>query len=274
MDYRTWTRQNLRQTRLREFGKTTSVWCTEKRDKPLIVMVHGIGGDHSGLVPLAMELADEYRIAIVDLPGHGKSSMIRLPDAGALQRWFAVTLEKITKEIGRPACIVAHSFGCSAVLGKETLKKHKVVLLNPVPTPSDMYRRYARVIMRSASFWAHIYSWRFFIYLRGTALIKVHTKDAKRRVRWVGVQSRPGFTQTVFQAGLVDMILDGAAYQYADGGKVALVLCGIFDTTAAERDSLDMKQVFGDSKVVFLRGGHLLPIETPARVAAVLRESV
>lgn len=274
MNYQAWGKQYLKRVALRELGKTTSVWCTAKSDKPLVVMVHGIGGDHSGLIPLAVELADEYRIAIVDLPGHGKSSLARLPDAAALQQWFDGVLQKITQQLGKPSLIVAHSFGCSAVVGRKVLKKHQVILLTPVPTPSEMYGRYARIIMRSASFWAHIYSWRFFIYLRGTALIKIHTRDAKRRVRWVGNASRPSYTQTVFQAGLVDMILDGKAYQDAGDGKVALVVCGISDTTAVERDALDMERVFGDTRTVFLRGGHLLPIESPDRVAAVIKEAV
>jgi pimeloyl-ACP methyl ester carboxylesterase len=270
MDYQAWSRQHLKRISLRELGKTTSVWCTEKSDKPLIVMVHGIGGDYAGLVPLAVELADSYRIAIIDLPGHGESSITRLPDAAALRQWFESALQNLTEKISEPAFIVAHSFGCSAVLGKETLKKHRVLLLNPVPEPSEIYRRYARLIMRSASFWAHIYNWRFFIYLRGRALLKMYTPDAKRRVRWVGKQSHPTFAQTVFQAGLVDMILDGSAYENAS--KVELICCGLSDTTAKQRDSLDMRGFFGDSKIVFLRGGHLLPIESPERVAEVLRE--
>lgn len=270
MDYRAWSKKHLKRVALRELGKTTSVWCTEKSDKPLLVLVHGISGDYSGLVPLAAELSDNYRLAIVDLPGHGKSSVIRLPDASSLQRWFDGVLEKIKKDIGKPEYIIAHSFGCSAVASKATLDNHKVILLNPVPTPSEMYSRYARVIMRSASLWAYIYNWRFLIYLRGTALIKNHSRDAKRRVYWVGTQSRPSYTQTVFQAGLVDMILDGSAYQHASSGKVELVVCGMFDTTARQRDSLDMKEVFGSTNVVFLRGGHLLPIEDPGRVAKVL----
>ena len=274
MDYRAWSKQHLKRFVLRELGKSTSVWCTKESGKPLIVMVHGIGGDHSGLVPLACELATSYRIAMVDLPGHGKSSVVRLSNAASLQDWFDAVLQKIARDIGEPAFILAHSFGCSAVIGKDTLKKHQVILLDPVPTPSDMYGRYARIIMQSASFWAHIYNWRFFIYLRGTALIKIHTREAKRRVRWVGNASRPTYAQTVFQAGLVDMILDGSAYQHASQGKVALVLCGIWDTTAAQRDTFDMQAVFGDSRIVFLRGGHLLPIESPERVAAVVREGM
>lgn len=157
-------------------------------------------------------------------------------------------------------------------MGEKILRRRKVILINPVPTPSDTYARYARIIMRSVSFWAYVYNWHFFIYLRGRALLKIYTHDVKRRVRLVGWQSRPTYKQTIFQAGLVDMILDGSAYQHVGRGKVLLVLCGLSDTTSMQRDSLDIEAVFGHSKAVFLRGGHLLPVESPKRVAHVLTE--
>lgn len=271
MNYQAWAEQHLTPVSLHELGKVTTAWMTKESDKPIVVMVHGIGGDYSGLVPLAVELADTYRIIIVDLPGHGRTDAVRLPNAVSLRRWFEGVLAKVRKDFGKPALVIGHSFGCSAVIDESVLKKYKVVLLNPVPTPSEMYARYARAIMHSASLWAYVYNWRFLIYLRGRALIKVHTKPARLRVKWVGLHSKPTYTQTVFQAGLVDMILDGSAYKYVGSGKVALVLCGLYDTTARERDYLEMRTVFGDTRVIFLKGGHLLPIESPERVAQVIK---
>jgi hypothetical protein len=126
--------------------------------------------------------------------------------------------------------------------------------------------------MDSAHFWAHIYNWPPFIMLRGMTLAKIRTRDARRRVRWTGLHSRPSFDQIVFQASLVDMILDGSAYRHAKEGTIAMVVCGMYDTTARERDTLDMEEVFGQSRVVFLKGGHLLPIESPARAAHLVRD--
>jgi pimeloyl-ACP methyl ester carboxylesterase len=234
--------------------------------------VHGISGDHIGLIPLAAELSKTHRVALVDLPGHGSSEQIPLPNAATLQAWFDLALKSIEAEIGPVAAICAHSFGCSAVLSKKTLGSRVIILLNPVPAPSGVYASYSRIIMDSAHFWAHVYNWRPFVFLRGLTLAKVHSRDALRRVRWVGLHSRPTFEQVVFQAGLVDMILDGSAYEQAKDGQVALVVCGMYDTTARQRDTLDMETVFGESKSVFLKGGHLIPIEAPDRVARLIRE--
>jgi len=87
MDYRDWDAKNLKRIEIRHGENIASVWHT-RSDKPLIVMVHGISGDHSGMVPLATELVQQYQIAIVELPGHGDSDMLPLPNAAALRQWF------------------------------------------------------------------------------------------------------------------------------------------------------------------------------------------
>ncbi|MNY74968.1 hypothetical protein D3C86_2141260 [compost metagenome] len=53
-----------------------------------------------------------------------------------------------------------------------------------------------------------------------------------------------------------------------------LVVCGLDDTTASQRDSLELENVFGNSPLHFLKGGHLLPIESPERVAALIKLAV
>ena len=114
MDYSQWSEAQLKHTPLKKDGHTTSVWQTSGSDLPLLVLLHGISGDYSGLVPLAQELAKDFRLAIVELPGHGKSDPTPLPGAPELQRWFNETLELIEVELGEVTAICAHSFGCSA----------------------------------------------------------------------------------------------------------------------------------------------------------------
>jgi len=272
MNYGAWIKNHLSQVTIENDNRSVSLWCSEPSDKPLLLLVHGISGDHVGLVPLAAELSKNYRLAMLDLPGHGSSDQLAIPDAKTLQAWFDGIVDKIEAELGAVTAVCAHSFGCSAVISAKMLAKKKVILLNPVPAPSGMYSTYSRMIMDSAHFWAHIYNWPPFVLLRGMTLAKVPSREALRRVRWTGLHSRPSFEQIVYQAGLVDMILDGSAYRHAKDGKVALVICGMYDTTARQRDTLDMEAVFGPTKTVFLKGGHLVPIESPDRVAHLIRD--
>lgn len=267
MNYTDWDKTALKERRYRHAHQTTSVWCTAESPKPLVVMVHGISGDHAGLIPLAVELNKTHRVAIVELPGHGGSGMIPYPTALKFQRWFREILTEIEKDFGPAELVIAHSFGCSVVLDEQVLAAKKVVLLNPVPAPSDMYDRYSRLVVRSSHFLAYIYNWRLFILMRSIVLTKLYDKEARRRVRWVGWHSRPKARQIVYQAKLVGVILDEAVYGRIPKGSIALVICGVGDTTAKQQDTLEMEMVFGTIPIAFLNGGHLLPIESPDRVA-------
>ncbi|MEV0760940.1 alpha/beta hydrolase [Nocardia sp. NPDC050435] len=40
---------------------------------PLVVLLHGGGPDHRSLLPLAHGLADDYRVALPDIRGYGRS---------------------------------------------------------------------------------------------------------------------------------------------------------------------------------------------------------
>jgi hypothetical protein len=67
------------------------------------------------------------------------------------------------------------------------------------------------------------------------------------------------------------IILDRAGYSQASHG-VKLIVCGLEDTTAKERDSAELEVIFPKSPIEFLRGGHLLPIESPDRTAERIKQ--
>ena len=264
IDYSQWRDDTLQKRLVNVRGHKMSYWATDLRtERPTILFVHGITGDNNGLVPLAREFEATHNLILIELPGHGDSARLDLHAARDLQNWFQRALEAICNSVIPVDLIIAHSFGCSAVV---KTKKIDTILLCPVPSPSRLYRQYARIIQQLAPFWALFYSWKIFIWLRGTTLRKVNTRDARRRVRWVGWQAQASYAQIIYQARLVDVILDVTAYETISK-RVKLVICGLEDTTARERDTAELNQVFQTAPVEFLRGGHLLPIESPERVA-------
>lgn len=273
IDYRKWVEQNFTRQTLDIHGKAVALWCTPAvPGRRTLLLVHGITGDRFGLVPLVEQLSKQYNCLLVELPGHGASDFVSLRTATDLQHWFGAVYERVTQEVTEIDAVVAHSFGCTAVIGG-TLSHSKVVLLNPVPQPSAVYRRYAQLIMRFAGFWAIFYNARLFILLRSMALAKVPGRESWQRIKYVSRHSRPRYKQIVYQAGLVDIIVNPRSYKAAKDA-VDLVVCGLEDTTALQRDSLEMAQVFGGVPVEFLRGGHLVPIESPARVAELIKATI
>lgn len=264
LPYAQWGETHLKQQTVVVEGFNVSYWVGNIRPHlPTILLVHGITGDHNGLIPLARELYATCNIILLELSGHGKSQRQTLKNTKAFQTWFDDAFQALAAEVAPIDWIIAHSFGCSAVVHSQ---RAKIILLCPVPTPSRLYSQYARIIMRLAPFWALFYSWRLFILLRGRALRKVRTRQARRVVRWVGLQSRASYKQVVYQARLIDIILDPKVYTHISD-RVKLVICGLEDTTAKQRDSAELGAVFGHTPVEFLRGGHLLPIESPERTA-------
>ena len=275
MNYTDWASEHLTKKILRVRSKRIAIWQAPiVEGRPTILLVHGITGDHNGLVPLVRELSATYNCLMVELPGHGGTDMVRLSDAAMLQKWFTDTRVLIEKEIRHIDVVCAHSFGCTAVVGPSNHAYSKrTILLNPVPHPSGVYAEYAQIIMRYAKFWALFYNFRLFIFLRSITLVKANSWAARKNVGWVSKYSRPTYRQIVYQARLVDIILDKSAYGYVKD-RIDLVVCGQDDTTADQRDSLELGEVFGTSPVLFLKGGHLLPIESPQRVADLIRLAV
>ncbi|MEP6710093.1 MAG: alpha/beta hydrolase [Candidatus Saccharibacteria bacterium] len=264
IDYEKWRDQHLRHAYVTVDQYEVSYWASKIRpDAPTILLVHGITGDHNGLMALAKELWATHNVVLLDLPGHGDSQMRPIKNTRDFRDWFDHAFFAVVEKLGPIEFIIAHSFGCSAALRSS---RAKIVLLCPVPLPSRLYRQYARITMRLAPFWALFYNWRIFVLMRGASLRKVHTRDARRRVRWAGLYSPASYRQIVYQAGLIDIILDREAYDTISP-QVKLVIAGLEDTTAQQRDSAELEVVFGTVPVKFLRGGHLLPIESPDAVA-------
>ena len=73
-----------------------------------IVLVHGFGDNSAGWVAVATALAQEHRVVVVDLPGHGRSD----PDAAPLA--FATVydgLDGALSSIDGPLVLVGNSLG-------------------------------------------------------------------------------------------------------------------------------------------------------------------
>ncbi|MGW8247117.1 MAG: alpha/beta fold hydrolase [Acidiferrobacterales bacterium] len=83
------------------------VFFEQVGEGPTLVLLHG-WGLHSGLWgPLIDELANQFRVVLVDLPGHGFSDT--LPDLSV--ETMTVAVETALADIERPATILGWSMG-------------------------------------------------------------------------------------------------------------------------------------------------------------------
>lgn len=93
-------------------GRTIAALVAGPGDAPKIVFVHGLGGSQSTWQMVLGELADRYRVAAIDLPGHGQSDK-SAPGAAdySVHGLATVTGEALRALRLTPAIVVGHSLG-------------------------------------------------------------------------------------------------------------------------------------------------------------------
>ncbi len=75
---------------------------------PTVVLVHGLGSRAEHWLPVARKLAREYRVVLVELPGHGSSDM---PEPFSLERATQGLLQALAADSRGPVILVGHSVG-------------------------------------------------------------------------------------------------------------------------------------------------------------------
>jgi pimeloyl-ACP methyl ester carboxylesterase len=75
---------------------------------PTVVLVHGLGSRAEHWLPVARRLARQYRVVLVELPGHGSSGM---PEPFSLERATQALGQALDAESREPVILVGHSVG-------------------------------------------------------------------------------------------------------------------------------------------------------------------
>lgn len=99
-----------------------------KRNGQTIVLLHGWGQNIEMMKPLGEFFKEKYRVVIIDLPGHGKSS---IPDYAYTVYDYVALINKLLKliKVENPI-IIGHSFGGKiAMLFASMHKVDKLILL-------------------------------------------------------------------------------------------------------------------------------------------------
>jgi len=101
-------------------------------NRPPIILIHGLGVSGTYFIPFAKELARQYDIYILDLPGYGKAPKppraLTIPELSE----FVISFLQ-TKEIG-PVVAIGQSMGCQIIAHAGASKPSffkKLILLAP-----------------------------------------------------------------------------------------------------------------------------------------------
>lgn len=77
---------------------------------PALLLIHGTGATTHSFADLAPLLAQQFRVIIPDLPGHGFTSKMAAPDPDAVAAGLAALLAELGEQ---PALILGHSVGAA-----------------------------------------------------------------------------------------------------------------------------------------------------------------
>jgi pimeloyl-ACP methyl ester carboxylesterase len=241
-----------------------------------VLMLHGLGGDHRGLLEMAEALPD-VNVVLPDLPGYGDSAPLSRPHTLAN---YAQAVEDVRVELGLGAChLVGHSLGASIALVHAAVHGGDIkslCLLNPVSTASNLtaalgkayYRVAAAMPAPVARFWlaskpAVFVADRFIIHTRDRARRKAILEQDYENYRRASIpamiESFLSYYETPFD-GHADAIAVPTLLVTGDKDRIAPVasVSGLADRMPAGR------------LAVLADAGHLVPMERPADVASLV----
>ena len=105
-----------------------------RSDRSSIVLLHGLGGDHTGVLALGKLLSQHYLVYMPDLPGHGLSKALK---AAPTRQNYAKALTRWVAELGiKKFVLIGHSYGSAIALQYAVSSESPpslLVLLAPYP---------------------------------------------------------------------------------------------------------------------------------------------
>lgn len=262
-----WRQVELVQEFLEINGQTCSIWFTQSR-KPTVFMFHGLGGSHFGLCFLAKELAEDYRVVIVELPNHGKSFFTSETSFDFLHEWAEQTVQTLSERFSEPHFILAHSFGCLC-LGREITQNYPVVFLNPAVGLKPLQAKTIELFTKLQPVYL-LQNTRPISLLKGFILLKIKNQLNFKRICWNTYHTLISPRQNFYQARMLRLSTQPALLMNTNP---QLVVSGKDDTLSPKRTLTELKEVFPNSSIQVIDGGHLLPLESPVKLTEIIKQT-
>lgn len=226
-----------------------------------VLLVHGVGGNYFGLVPLAYEMKDKFNVVMVDLPSHGDSQDIGGDILGNLRRWSESLVEVLRDYDLDIDYVIAHSFGCFLA---SYMGIHKTWFINPPFTLKLSTKLYFNVVYRARFAISLVYSAGWFENIRRRAMLRVRTDLVGQRLDWMieqGVVDRQRFMR---QAVMTRQVLSDSK-AFCDDHYVYGVISSNYDTVVGS-----IPNDYRYDYLLELDAGHLSVTESPELIAEFL----
>jgi pimeloyl-ACP methyl ester carboxylesterase len=259
-------------------GCRVDYWLSPDEHAKVLVLLHGLSADHTGLLDLAARLHG-VRIVAIDLPGFGRSDP--LPGRHTLDGYVDI-VEELRRHLGVDRfTLLGHSLGGSIALayaGRYGAALDALCLLHPVFIPDTTTARLARLYYTMSRWlpgaWERLLlTSRPAVYLTDRGVFTTRDRAIRQRIlRMDYATARSALPRAIRESclSLYDMPFDRYA---AEVGTRTLVVTGELDWLCTPESVTRLRWPEPATRLTIVPGtGHLLPVEEPDLTARIVND--
>ena len=244
-------------------GVKTAYYFYQGGSNKTILLIHGIGGDFHGMIPLAYHLKNDANLVFVDLPSHGRSQLIKNMEMSDVENWAMNLMSAFGGKGISIDEIVAHSLGC---LVANKMQCQKIWYISPPMKTSVMSRISSSFFYRTRRISQYIYLNYYFSVFRGLCLVNNRRKSTVDLIRWLTKNTRVTRRQYLEQSKI--------ARDISRSGKIIISEREFTGLIVGRRDKISLPVNAADGvkidKFVALDTGHLSVLDSPELVAELI----
>ena len=243
-------------------GVRTAYYFYNGNSDKTILLIHGIGGDFHGMIPLAYRLRNDANLLFVDLPSHGKSQLIANMEVGDIGYWARNLLPAFKQRGLRINEVVAHSLGCLAASKTEC---PKIWYINPPFETPIVAKISSSFLYRVRWINRHIYLNYYFSVFRGVCLMRNRQKSTINLIKWLTRKTRVTSRQYLEHAKIARDISRREEMIIPESKFTGLIV-GRFDKIPRPVRPSGLRI----DKFVELETGHLSVLDSPELIAKLI----
>ncbi len=241
-----------------------------------VLFVHGHGGDHRGLEPIASELG--VAVYSPDLPGFGESTPLQQHTIDDL----SASLMQLIDELGlREYVVMGHSLGSviALALAARDSRVKKLILLNPVPQFSKIMEKVLLTVGGLTKKIPEPYAKRFIhAHIYNLVVFLIHSRnrrDKKQRQEYLKHQADTQYSlQAWYETGEDLFEFDQVAAAQKIQIPTLLIHCDL-DSMTSLAVIQDFQKAFSQASVKRVaHSGHFVHIEDIGIVANIITNFV
>jgi pimeloyl-ACP methyl ester carboxylesterase len=259
-------------------GKQVFYWEKNHQHQEVLVLLHGFPGNHMGLVDLANNLGNNYRVIIPDLPACGQSQDFNgRHNLKHYSDWLNDFLESLSIS---EAIIIGHSFGSRVALVfsmMHAFKVKKLILITPVLEVDGFLARIAALYYNIAkilpNYFQKIWLSNGFVKEVGdNILFKSKDKVLQQQIINRDIKELKKINQKV----IVELFNEFYKFKLIVSEErikaKSLVIASDKDEIATLKSvKILVSQLNGPSFEIMKNSGHLVPLERPLATAEIIK---